>query len=196
MDIFEVAHLHWVWSRLQSRELRTCATLPTADVYKFPYFPLWRNSNHFVENYQEFFPHQWIWQTTVYVRSCQTHLWKGQEEIEWKAQKCSSRCREAAAENLGVVVTTVVIPFVHGVTQPFKESWSPWTSEWSRRKKAADCPCVKDDNPGVVNRLRCSGSGKAHIGQTGRTACLQVREHAAYVTTCHFRTQSAWFCQS
>ena len=50
--------------------------------------------------------------------------------------------------------------------------------------------CIKDDDPGVVYRLKCSDCGKAHIRQTGRTASSKVRKPTAYITAFHFRKNS------
>ena len=100
----------------------------------------------------------------------------------------SVRSREAEAENQRRQ-TTVLVPFLDGETQPLQRILRPlnvrvvgksrnW--KWSLQQRLKD-RTSRDDDPGVVYRLKCGDCEQSYIGEMGHTACVRVKEQACYV---------------
>ena len=96
-------------------------------------------------------------------------------------------------------ISTVVMPFVDGVTQPLQ--WvlkplnirvvgKPATWKWCLQHLLKDSS-NRDEEPGVVYRLTCNDCDQTYIGETGRTAIKRAKEHASYVRNGRFDMSAA-----
>ena len=94
------------------------------------------------------------------------------------------RSREAEAEDQWRQ-TTVLVSFVGGVTQSLQRIvrplnirvvGKPRNSKWLLQQRLKDRTC-RDDEPGVVYRLKCGDCEQSDIGETGRRACVRGKEH-------------------
>ena len=110
----------------------------------------------------------------------------------------SVRSRDAEAEDQRRQ-RTVLVPFIDGVTQPLQRILRPlnvrvvgkprnW--KWSLKQKVKD-QTSRENDPGVVYRLKCGDCEQAYIGETGRTACVRIKEHASYVKSGRFHMSAA-----
>ena len=89
--------------------------------------------------------------------------------------------------------------FIDGVTQPLQRISRPLKAravekprnwKWSLQQKLQD-PTRRENDPGVVCRLKCGDCEQAYTGGTGRTTCVRVKEHASYVKNGRFDFSAA-----
>ena len=64
------------------------------------------------------------------------------------------------------------------------------TPLWSLQQHLKD-RTSRENDPGVVYRLKCGNCEQGDIGETGRTACVCVKEHASYVKNGRFDMSAA-----
>ena len=118
--------------------------------------------------------------------------------IKQRKAEESVRSRDAEAEDQRRQ-TTVLIPFIDGVTQPLQRILRPlnvrvvgkprdW--KWSLQQKLKD-RTSRENDPSVVYRLKCSDCEQAYFGEAGRTACVCLKEHASYVKNGRFDMSAA-----
>ena len=116
---------------------------------------------------------------------------------QWETEE-SVRFRDAEAEDQRRQ-TTVLVPLIDGVTQPLQRILRPlyvrvigkprnW--KWSLQQKMKD-RTSRENDPGVVYRLKCGDCEQAYIGETGCTAYVRVKEHASYVKNGRFDMSAA-----
>ena len=113
--------------------------------------------------------------------------------IKQRKTEESVRSRDAEAEDQRRQ-TTVLVPFIDGVTQPLQRilrplnvraAGKPRNWKWSPQQQLKD-RTSRENDPGVVYRLKCGDCEQADIGETGRTARVRVKEHASYVKNGRF----------
>ena len=124
--------------------------------------------------------------------------------IARRLELAKSRTRQAQTPSLTndrdrKKLTTVVMPFVDGVSQPIQRVLkpldvrvvgkpAPW--KWSLQHAIKD-RSNRNDQAGFVYRLKCNDCEKVYIGETGRTADKRAREHASYVRNGRFDMSAA-----
>ena len=89
--------------------------------------------------------------------------------------------------------TTVLMPFIDGVILGplnVRVVGKPRNWKWSLQQKLKD-RTSRENDPGVVYRLKCGYCEQAYIGETGRTPCVRVKEHASYVKSGRFDMSAA-----
>ena len=96
-------------------------------------------------------------------------------------------------------ISTVVMPFVDGVTQPLQRVLKPLnirvvgkpaTWKWCLQHLLKES-LNRDEEPGVVYRLTCNYCDQTYIDETGRTAITRAKEHASYVRNGRFDMSAA-----
>ena len=75
---------------------------------------------------------------------------------------------------------------IDGVTQPLQRISRPLNVRVvGKPRNCASAAAERSDQsrgwPNVVDRLQCGDCEQAYLGETGRTACARVIEHASYV---------------
>ena len=113
--------------------------------------------------------------------------------IEKRKTEESVWSREAQAEDLQRL-TTVLVPFVDGVTQPLQRISRPLSVrvvdrprswKWSLQQQLKGLTS-RDEDPGVIYRLKCNVCEQSFIGETARTACVRVKKHTLHVKNGRF----------
>lgn len=94
---------------------------------------------------------------------------------------------------------TIVMPFVDGTTQALQRVLKPleirvvgkslsW--KWSLQHHLKDSES-RENEPGVIYRIKCNDCLETYIGETGRTAKIRVKEHAAHAKNGRFDMSAA-----